>query len=234
MRDTFDRGIILSTKVGYFLQAYIKCTLLRWQKWHNSSRWCKNSWIYNARRWRPSIDEYTIWLHAYIATPTAPATATAATFPTMMSIPNFAHLDSTSELWKDYWARFNTVTGANSVREEELAHVFLTSQTTTVYKLLSTLAGHVSRPRPNTLTSSPLGGGGLLQLWRISSTLKGPSRGTGSSFGRAPDTSRVRQLRSWQLGSVRRLPNVISPASRTLKIKPCERISSALSTTRLC
>ena len=74
-----------------------------------------------------------------------PATATAAS--TMVSIPSFAPFNSTSELWKDYWARFKTFAGANSVREEKLAQVFLTNQTTTVYKLLSTLAGQQTPPK---------------------------------------------------------------------------------------
>ena len=65
---------------------------------------------------------------------TAP-TAAATTFP------SFAPFDSSSELWKDYWARFNTFAGANSIPKEKLAQVFLTNQTTATYKLLSTLAG---------------------------------------------------------------------------------------------
>ena len=56
------------------------------------------------------------------------------------SIPKFSSFDSTSELWKDYYARFMTFVGANSIPDERLAKVFLTNQSTTIYKLLDTLA----------------------------------------------------------------------------------------------
>ena len=56
------------------------------------------------------------------------------------SIPNFSPFDSTSELWKDYWDRFNTYIGANSIPEEKRAQVFLTNQTPVTYKLLCSLA----------------------------------------------------------------------------------------------
>ena len=62
------------------------------------------------------------------------------------SVPSFASFDSTSELWRDYLARFHTFVGANSITRENIAQVFLTNQTTTAYKLLSTLAGQQSPP----------------------------------------------------------------------------------------
>ena len=55
--------------------------------------------------------------------------------------------DSTSELWKDYLARFYTFASANSVPEDKVALVFLTNQTTAKYKLLATLAGQQSPSR---------------------------------------------------------------------------------------
>ena len=67
-----------------------------------------------------------------------PATTTSAV-PTV-TIPSFTPFESTSELWKGYWARFNTSVGANSI-PKKVAQVFLTNQTTTVYKLLNSLAG---------------------------------------------------------------------------------------------
>ena len=63
------------------------------------------------------------------------------------SVPCFTAFDSTSELWSDYLARFNTFVGANSIRVEKIAQVFLTNQTTTTYKLLSILAGQQTPPQ---------------------------------------------------------------------------------------
>jgi hypothetical protein len=37
------------------------------------------------------------------------------------SVPTFC--DSTTELWKDYWALFKTFAGANSMPEDKLAQV---------------------------------------------------------------------------------------------------------------
>ena len=63
------------------------------------------------------------------------------------SIPNFTPFDSTAELWKDYWDRFNTFIGANSIPEEKRAQVFLTNQTPVTYKLLCSLASQQTPPR---------------------------------------------------------------------------------------
>ena len=62
------------------------------------------------------------------------------------SIPSFASFDPTSELWKDYKARFETFVGANSIPEAKYAQVFLTNQFPTLYKLLDTLAGQHTPP----------------------------------------------------------------------------------------
>ena len=62
------------------------------------------------------------------------------------SIPKFSSFDSTSELWKDYRARFLTFVGANSIPKEKEAKVFLTNQSTVNYKLLGTLAAQQSPP----------------------------------------------------------------------------------------
>jgi transposase InsO family protein len=71
--------------------------------------------------------------------------------PTMQSAPSttssFSPFDPSTELWTDYWARFNTFVGANSIPEERKAQVFLTNQSTTTYKLLSNLAGQQTPPK---------------------------------------------------------------------------------------
>lgn len=54
--------------------------------------------------------------------------------------PSFTPFDSSSELWPDYWARFCTFAGANSIPEGRRAQVFLTNQSPAIYKLLSNLA----------------------------------------------------------------------------------------------
>ena len=45
------------------------------------------------------------------------------------SMPSFAPFDPTTELWKDYRARFDTFAGANSIPDGKMAQVFLTNQT---------------------------------------------------------------------------------------------------------
>ena len=62
------------------------------------------------------------------------------------TIPSFVPFDPTVELWTDYWARFLTFLGANSVPNEKRAQVFLTKQTRVTYKLLSNLASQQSPP----------------------------------------------------------------------------------------
>uniref|UniRef100_A0A5S6QBJ9 Uncharacterized protein n=1 Tax=Trichuris muris TaxID=70415 RepID=A0A5S6QBJ9_TRIMR len=57
------------------------------------------------------------------------------------SVPNFTAFDPTAELWKDYWTRFKTFAGANSIPEDMLTQVFLSNQSTTTFKLLNSLAG---------------------------------------------------------------------------------------------
>ena len=60
--------------------------------------------------------------------------------------PTFAPFDSTSELWKDYWSQFLTFMGAHAVSDDRKAQVFLTNQSSTVYKLLSNLAAQGTLP----------------------------------------------------------------------------------------
>ena len=58
--------------------------------------------------------------------------------------PNLVAFVSNSELWEDYWSRFNTFVKAHAVPEERQAQVFLTNQSATIYKLLSNLAAQNS------------------------------------------------------------------------------------------
>ena len=63
-----------------------------------------------------------------------------AALPQSAAIPPFAAFDSTTELWPDYWSRFCTFVAANAVPKQRQAQVFLTNQSTAVYKQLSNLA----------------------------------------------------------------------------------------------
>ena len=58
--------------------------------------------------------------------------------PTPMA--SFQPFDSTSELWTDYLARFQTFVTANSIPDNKQAQIFLTNQSNSVYKMLSNLA----------------------------------------------------------------------------------------------
>ena len=73
--------------------------------------------------------------------------------PPAVAIPSFVPFDPSSELWSDYWARFLTFLGANSVPDDKAAQIFLTNQSKVTYKLLSNLALQQSPPKDvNTLT----------------------------------------------------------------------------------
>ena len=60
--------------------------------------------------------------------------------PSIVDIPSFTPFDSTAKLWSDYWARFQTFVGANSIPADKRAQVFLTNQSQVNFKLLSNLA----------------------------------------------------------------------------------------------
>eukprot|EP00731_Ephydatia_muelleri_P019387 Em0012g212a len=47
---------------------------------------------------------------------------------TSKSFPSFVSFDTTSELWTDYWARFQTFVAAHSIPDDKKAQVFLTNQ----------------------------------------------------------------------------------------------------------
>ena len=70
-------------------------------------------------------------------------------------MPSFSPFDPTSELWTDYHSRFITFIGANSVPENKVAQVFLTNQSTVVYKLLHNLA--TQQQPPAEINTLPMG-----------------------------------------------------------------------------
>ena len=69
-----------------------------------------------------------------------------AASPNAFAVPSFSPFDPTSELWTDYHSRFLTFIGAHSVPENMVAQVFLTNQSTVVYKLLQNLAAQQQPP----------------------------------------------------------------------------------------
>ena len=75
-------------------------------------------------------------------TPTSTTATVVASCP-----PKFSTLDSTSEIWTDYYAGFTTFLAAHSIPTEKRPQVFLTNQTSTVYKLLSNLADQAEPPK---------------------------------------------------------------------------------------
>ena len=76
---------------------------------------------------------------------------------THVSTPNFSPFDSTSELWIDYWSRFLTFAKAHSIPDDKLAQVFLTNQTSTMYKMLLNRAAQETPPKEiNKLTMNEI------------------------------------------------------------------------------
>ena len=67
--------------------------------------------------------------------------------PTPSTTPNFPAFGSSSELWTDYWSRFITFTQAHLASDKLKAQVFLTNQSSTVYKMLSNLSGQQTPPK---------------------------------------------------------------------------------------
>ena len=69
------------------------------------------------------------------------------------SVPSFTPFDLSSDLWTDYYARFNTFVEAHSVQENKRSHIFLTNQSPVTFKLLDNLAKQKSPPMDiNSLT----------------------------------------------------------------------------------
>ena len=63
------------------------------------------------------------------------------------AIPSFSAFEPTSELWTDYWSRFCTFIAANAVPDSRKAQVFLTNQSSSIYKQLANLAAQQSPPK---------------------------------------------------------------------------------------
>ena len=61
--------------------------------------------------------------------------------------PTFSPFEPTSELWTDYWSRFCTFIAANAVPDTRKAQVFLTNQSSSIYKQLANLAAQQSPPK---------------------------------------------------------------------------------------
>ena len=66
---------------------------------------------------------------------------------TPKSFPSFVSFDTTSELWTDYWARFQTFVAAHSIPDDKKAQVFLTNQSLVTFKTLSNLASQLTPPK---------------------------------------------------------------------------------------
>ncbi|KAL5502916.1 hypothetical protein EMCRGX_G009774 [Ephydatia muelleri] len=103
----------------------------------------------------PTTDNGAAEKHGNAATATSGGTATAegrsenSTPPSPSKSPFliFFPFDSTTELWTDNWAHFQTFIGANSVPVGKQAQVFLTNQLRVNYKLLSNLTSQQSPPK---------------------------------------------------------------------------------------
>ena len=50
------------------------------------------------------------------------------------SVPSFISFDPSSELWTDYYARFNTFVKAHSLQENKRSHIFMTNQSPVTFK----------------------------------------------------------------------------------------------------
>lgn len=85
-------------------------------------------------------------LMALLKQGSAGSAATLAAAPVAAAIPSFAPFDPSAELWTDYYARFCTFLGANSIPDPRKAQVFLTNQSATTYKLLANLAAQQTPP----------------------------------------------------------------------------------------
>jgi hypothetical protein len=67
--------------------------------------------------------------------------------PSSAAIPPFVTFDPSTELWTDYLSRFNTFVEANAVPDKRRAQVFLTNQSSTIYKQLVNLAAQQATPK---------------------------------------------------------------------------------------
>ena len=137
--------------------------------------------------------------------------------PPAAAIPSFVPFDTSSELWSDYWARFLTFLGANSVPDDRAAQIFLTNQSKVTYKLLGNLACQQSPSKDvNALT--------LDEIAAFMKTQFDPTRYVvrerfkfWSEMQRKPGET-IQELAP---GYVMMLSDAISPQLRTLKTRRC-------------
>ncbi|GFN76162.1 transposon tf2-9 polyprotein [Plakobranchus ocellatus] len=66
---------------------------------------------------------------------------------TTVTNTKFGEFDPSVELWSDYWARFETFTKANAIPNDRRAEIFLTNQSSAIYKLVMNLAQQQTPPR---------------------------------------------------------------------------------------
>ena len=64
-----------------------------------------------------------------------------------VSNTKFNEFDPSTELWSDYLARFQTFTKANSIPDSKKAEIFLTNQSSIIFKLLKNLAEQQQPPK---------------------------------------------------------------------------------------
>ena len=69
-----------------------------------------------------------------------------APLPQQSAAPTFVPFDPESELWKDYWTRFETFCDANIISETRQPLVFLTNQTSSIFKVIDTFASQQTTP----------------------------------------------------------------------------------------
>ena len=83
----------------------------------------------------------------------ADKSTTSVTENVSTNIPSFSAFDPMSELWTDYWSRFQTFLEAHAVPESRQAKVFLTNQSAVSYKLIDNMARQLTPPQDiNSLT----------------------------------------------------------------------------------
>ena len=97
------------------------------------------------REQREQHREEMVKLIARLAT--GQASSSVAFPPVAMTTPSFAAYDSMSELWKDYWPRFQICVEANSLLTERQLKVFLQNQSKATFKLISIVAAQMATPK---------------------------------------------------------------------------------------
>ncbi|GFR98258.1 transposon Tf2-6 polyprotein [Elysia marginata] len=64
-----------------------------------------------------------------------------------VSNTKFDEFDPSAELWSDYWCRFETFLKANAIPDGRRAEIFLTNQSSTIYKLVMNMAQQQTPPK---------------------------------------------------------------------------------------